>query len=88
MTASAPSTAAAIEFGIAQVGLHQLDLADDAERAEEAGEVRPSDRDPDAPAVARQRPDDVPADEAGAAENGRQTIAVMGASAIAARSAL
>ena len=74
MTASAPSTAAAIEFRIAQVGLHQLDLADDAERAEEAGEVGPSDRDPDAPAVARQRPDDVPADEAGAAENDRQTI--------------
>ncbi len=59
---------------IAQVGLHQLDLADDAQRAEETGEVGPPDRDPDAPALARQRPDDVPADEAGAAENGRQTI--------------
>ena len=67
---------------IAQVRLHRLDLADDAERAEEAGEVGPPDRDPDAPAVARQRPDDVPADEAGAAENSRQTIGAGENSAI------
>ena len=73
-TASAPSSAAAIEIGIAQVGLNQLDLADDAERAQEAGEVGAPHRDPDAPALARQGPHDVSAEETGAAENSRQTI--------------
>jgi hypothetical protein len=59
-------------FGIAQVGLDGMDLADLAERLEVAGEVGPPHRDPDAVVALGQRPHHVPADKARAAENGDQ----------------
>ena len=54
--ASAPRRAAASEFGIADIGLDRVDLADAAERLQMEGEVGTPRRDADAPAVARQRP--------------------------------
>ena len=55
-------------IGIADIGLDGMDLADVAERLQMECEVGTPRGDADAPAVARQRPDDMPADEARAAE--------------------
>jgi hypothetical protein len=59
-------------LGIAQVRLDEIDLADDAERLEEQGEVRPAHRNPDPVAPFRESPDDVAAEKAGAAEHGHE----------------
>ena len=56
-------------FGIADIGLHRMDLADAAERLEMEGEIGTARRHANAPALARQRPHHMAADEAGAAEN-------------------
>ena len=53
--ASAPRSAAASEFGIADIGLNGVDLADATERLQMEREVGAARRDADAPAVARQR---------------------------------
>ncbi len=56
--------------GIAQVGLHGMDLADPAERLQVAGELGAADRDADAVAELGERAHHVAAEEAGAAEDG------------------
>ena len=53
----------------AHIGLYRHHLADAAERLKKEGKVGPPASDAHAPAVARQRPDDVAADKAGAAEH-------------------
>ena len=53
----------------AHIGLHRLDLADIAERLQMAGEIGPAHGDPDAVAALGQRPHDMAADKAGAAED-------------------
>ena len=55
--------------GVAQIGLHRMDLADPADRLQMAGQFRPAHRDPDAVIAPRQRADHVAAEKAGAAEN-------------------
>ena len=55
--------------GVAHVGLHGVDLADPAERLQVAGEVRPAHRDADAVVALGQRPHQMAAEEAGAAED-------------------
>ena len=58
--------------------LHGVDLADRAERLQEARQIRPPHRDPDAVAALHQRADDMPADEAGTAEDGDELLAGKG----------
>ena len=62
--------------GVAHVGLHRMDLADPAERLQMAGEVRPAHRDADAVVALGQRPDQMAAEEAGAAEDRDQRVVV------------
>jgi hypothetical protein len=50
-------------FGIAQIGLHGMDLADAAERLQVAREMRPAYRDPHAIALLRQRTHDMAAEK-------------------------
>ncbi len=54
-----------------------MDLADPAERLQVAGEVRPAHGDADAVVTLGQRPDQMAAEEAGAAEDRDQRV-VMG----------
>ena len=61
-------------IGIADIGLNGVDLADAAERLQMEGEVGTPRRDADAPAVARQRANQMAAEEAGAAEDGDDAI--------------
>ena len=63
--------------GVPHVGLHRMDLADPAERLQVAGEVRPAHGDADAVMPLGQRPDQMAAEEAGAAEDRDQRV-VMG----------
>ena len=65
-------------FGIAQIGLHRLDLSDRTLRSEEPRQIRAPVRGADAPALARQSANDMPADEAGAAEDGGEAVAGIG----------
>ena len=60
------STAHAV--GKAHVGLHGMDLADRPHRLQMPGKIGPAHRGADAPAVGRQRPHGMPADEPRAAE--------------------
>ena len=60
--------------GVAQIGLHRVDLADPAERLQVAGEVRPPYRDADPVAALAERADHVPAEEAGAAIDRDQRV--------------
>ena len=60
--------------GIAQIGLHGVDLADPAERLQMAGEIGPAHRDADAVAALGQRAHHVAAEEARAAEDGDQRV--------------
>ena len=62
--------------GIAQIGLHGVDLADPAERLQVAGEFRPAHRHPDAVVALGQRAHDVAAEEARAAIDGDEGVAV------------
>ena len=62
-------------IGIAQIGLHGMDLADHAERLQEAGEIGPAHRDAHAIAALHQRAHDMAADEAGAAEDRDELLA-------------
>ena len=62
--------------GVAHVGLHRMDLADPAERLQVAGEVGPPHRDADAVVPARQRPHQMAAEEARAAEDRDQRVVV------------
>jgi hypothetical protein len=55
--------------GIAQVGLHGMDLADIAHRLQMTGEIGAAHGRADAPFLAGQRPDGVPAEEARAAKH-------------------
>jgi hypothetical protein len=64
--------------GIAQVGLDRMDLADIAERLQEAGKIRPANGDADAPAAPRQRAHDIAPDETRAAENCDEALADIG----------
>ena len=59
---------------MAHVGLHRMDLADPAERLQMAGKVRPPHRDADAVVALGQRPDQMAAEEAGAAEDRDQRV--------------
>ena len=60
--------------GIAQVGLHGVDLADPAERLQVAGELGPAHRDADAVAALGERAHHMAAEEARAAEHGDQGV--------------
>ena len=60
--------------GMAQVGLHGVDLPDPAERLQMAGELRPAHRDADAVMALGERADHVAAEEARAAENGDERV--------------
>ena len=60
---------AAHAVGKAHVGLHGMDLADRAHRLQMPGKIGPAHGGAHAPAVGRQRPHGMPADEAGAAEH-------------------
>ena len=62
--------------GVAQVGLHRMDLADPAERLQMAGEVGPAHRDADAVVAPGQRPHQMAAEKAGAAEDRDQRVVV------------
>ena len=53
-----------------------MDLADPAERLQVPGEVRPAHRDADAVVALGQRPDQVAAEEAGAAEDRDQRVVI------------
>jgi len=57
---------------VAQVCLNEGDLADIAERLQEAGEIRAANGDADAIAALCEFTDDVPADEAGPSEHGNE----------------
>jgi hypothetical protein len=59
---------------IAQIRLNQFYLAWLAERLQMDGEVGTTACDPDAPAVANQRPDDMSSNKAGSAEYCRQSF--------------
>ena len=63
-------------FGVPDIGLHRMDLADPAERLQVAGEVRPPHRDADAVVAAGQRPDQMAAEEAGTAKHRDQRVVV------------
>ena len=60
--------------GVPHIGLHRMDLADPAERLQVAGEIGPAHRDADAVVALGQRPHQVAAEEAGAAENRDQRV--------------
>ena len=60
--------------GVPHVGLHRMDLADPAERLQVSGEVRPAHRDADAVVALGQRPDQMAAEEARAAEDRDQGV--------------
>jgi hypothetical protein len=60
--------------GVAQVGLHRMDLTDPAERLQMAGEIGTADGHPNAEIFLGQRPHHVAAQEAGPAEHGYQGI--------------
>ena len=62
------------QVGIADIGLHRMDLSDAAERLEMESKIGATGRHADAPAVARQGPHQMAADEAGTAENGDDAI--------------
>ena len=62
--------------GVPDIGLHRMDLADPAERLQVAGEIGPPHRDADAVVAPGQRPDQVAAEEAGAAEDRDQRVVV------------
>lgn len=55
--------------GVAQIGLHRVDLADGADRLEEIGKVRPAHGDAHPVATLDERTHDMAADETGAAED-------------------
>src|SRR5262249_35485783 len=55
--------------GIAQIGLHGMDLADPAERLQVAGEFRPPHGDTDTVLALGQRPDHMPAQKTRSAQN-------------------
>ena len=67
-----PRRRAPDRLGVAKVRLDELDLADDAERLEEEGEVRPAHRDADAAAAPGEAADHVTAEEARTAEHGHE----------------
>ena len=56
--------------GVADIGLDHLDLADVAQHAQAVAATDVPGRDADAPALFRQRPDDLATDEAGASKDG------------------
>ena len=61
-------------LGIAQVGLHGMDLPDPPHRLQKSGQFRPPHRDADAVAAPGQRAHHVPAQKAGAAIDGDEGI--------------
>jgi len=63
-------------FGVAQVRLNGVDLADAAERLQVPGEVGPAHRHADAVAALAQGADEMAADKARAAENGHEPVHV------------
>ncbi len=69
MTASASRKAWAIEFRIAHIGLHSMDLADLAERLQMKGKIGTADGDANSPAALRQSAHHMPADKARTAEH-------------------
>ena len=62
--------------GVPHVGLHGMDLPDPAERLQVAGEIRPAHRDADAVVALGQRPHQVAAEEARAAEDRDQRVVI------------
>ena len=62
--------------GVPHIGLDGVDLPDPAERLQVPGEVRPAHRDADAVVALGQRPDQVAAEEAGAAEDRDQRVVI------------
>ena len=60
--------------GVAQIGLHRVDLADAAERLQMEGEVGPAHRHPDAVVALGQRAHHVAAEKAGAAIDGDEGV--------------
>jgi hypothetical protein len=73
-TASAPSTARVTDGDVADIGLHDLDLADIAQHPHPVGQVGIAHRHPHAMARLGERAYDLAADEAGAAEHRDQTL--------------
>ena len=64
------------QFGKAHIGLHGVDLPDAAERLQVPGQFRAAHRDPDPVIAVGQRPHDMAAEKARAAEDGDQLVEV------------
>ena len=62
--------------GVAQIGLHSVDLADLAEGLQMPGQFRPPHRDPNPVIALGQRPDHVAAQKAGSPENRDQRVQI------------
>ncbi len=62
--------------GIAQIGLHGMDLADPAERLQMAGQFRPAHRHAKPVVALGKRPDHGPAQKARSAENRDQCVLI------------
>ena len=64
--------------GVTHVGLHRVDLADQAHRLQVAGQFRPPHRDPDAVVALGQRPHYASPNKTRSAENRNQGIQIRG----------
>jgi hypothetical protein len=70
-----PGHGALDRFPVAYIGLHGMDLADRAERPQEARQIGPAHRDPNPVAAFRQRPHHIASNESRSAEHCDELVA-------------